>query len=116
MKQKTLKTFLVCLLAFAGIGKSYAHDIAAANADGVTIYYNFTNNQTELKVTYQGNSTSSKAYAGKVAIPWSVRHEGNTYPVTSIGYSAFSNCSGLTEVTIPNSVTSIDISAFSNCI
>lgn len=35
--------------------------------------------------------------------------------VTSIGGSAFSNCSGLTSVTIGNSVTSIGDSAFSYC-
>ena len=35
--------------------------------------------------------------------------------VTNIGQSAFSNCSGLTSVTIPDSVTSISSSAFSNC-
>jgi len=35
--------------------------------------------------------------------------------VTSIGYEAFYDCSGLTSVTIPNSVTSIGSSAFWNC-
>ena len=35
---------------------------------------------------------------------------------TSIGYGAFGGCSGLTSVTIPNSVTSIGVGAFAQCI
>ena len=35
--------------------------------------------------------------------------------MTNIGASAFSGCSGLTNITIPNSVTSIGESAFSGC-
>ena len=50
---------------------------------------------------------SSGKYSGKVVIPEYVEHEGAAYSVTSIGRSAFYNCSGLTSVTIPNSVTII---------
>ena len=37
------------------------------------------------------------------------------YPVTDIWEFAFSGCSSLTDITIPESVTSIGASAFSNC-
>ena len=96
-------------------GKSYAHDIEVANADGVTIYYNYTNDQTELEVTYKKNTTYNDDYAGNVVIPESVTYEGNTYSVTSIGKEAFYWCNRLTELTILGSVTSIGESAFSNC-
>ena len=44
-------------------------------------------------------------HSGEVVIPESVEHEGSAYSVTSIGDEAFFHCSGLTSVTIPNSVT-----------
>ena len=57
----------------------------------------------------------SGQYSGEVVIPESVVHEGAAYSVTSIGEYAFSECFGLTSVTIPNSVTSIGERAFSKC-
>ena len=106
---------LLAALMIVGVGKSYAHDIEVANADGVTIYYNFINEQTELEVTYKGSSYYYADYAGNVVIPESVIYEYNAYPVTSIGDYAFYQCSGLTELTIPGSVTSIGDYAFSYC-
>ena len=57
---------------------------------------------------------SNGKYSGEVVIPESVEHEGTTYSVTSIGESAFVY-SGLTSITIPNSVTDIEGYAFWDC-
>ena len=75
------------------------------------IYYNISNEANkELSVTNCGNS-----YSGVVNIPASVSYNGETYLVTTIGEDAFSYCSNLQSVTIPNSVTSIGYAAFYSC-
>ena len=58
---------------------------------------------------------SSGKYSGEVIIPESVVYEGTAYNVTSIGEKTFYRCSGLTSVTIPNSVKSIGYQAFFYC-
>ncbi len=67
--------------------------------------------------TYDDNGTyititDYPTYAtGAVEIPATIIGK----PVTSIGDSAFRDCSGLTSVTIPEGVTSIGDMAFSGC-
>lgn len=60
--------------------------------------------------------SSPNKYSGSVVIPETVNYGGIDYLVTSINSSAFKGCTGLTEVTIPNSVTEIGISAFYGCL
>ena len=67
-----------------------------ASIDGVL----FNKDKSEL-VTYPAGKTDSE-----YVIPNSV---------TSIGYSAFENCTSLTSVTIPNDVTSIGYGVFQGC-
>ncbi|MCI7576539.1 MAG: leucine-rich repeat domain-containing protein [Bacteroidales bacterium] len=50
-----------------------------------------------------------------IVIPKFVTYENQSYRVVSIGSNAFRYCTGLTSVTIGNSVTSIGDYAFYNC-
>ncbi|MGM9839294.1 MAG: leucine-rich repeat domain-containing protein [Sodaliphilus sp.] len=75
--------------------------------DGVR--YSVNNDSTT--VTVAGYPSGSKP-TGDLTIPESVTYGGISFSVTSIGYEAFYDCSGLTSVTIPNSVTKIGDQAF----
>ena len=59
--------------------------------------------------------------SGAISVPESVTYQGLmtyqglSYSVTRIGDGAFEDCSGLTDITIPDSVTSIGVAAFGAC-
>ena len=78
-----------------------------------TMYFNITNDTVRpytVEVTY-----GDILYAGDVFIPALVMIDDEVYHVTSIGDSAFYDCSSLTSVSIPESVVSVDPNAFTNC-
>ncbi len=107
---KHLFQFSLLLLALLLPTTAIAHDF---EVDGIYYYIN----GNEATVTYKGSDYNeySNEYSGPVTIPLTVTNNGTSYPVTSIGNSAFDGCSDLTSITIPNTITSIGEWAFYDC-
>ncbi len=90
--------------------------IAALQLCAVTVV-NINNIFYRIDEVYNTASVTSKygGYSGCIAIPKEVTCNGGKYIVTGIYQSAFNGCTGLTEITIPESIISIESSAFKGC-
>lgn len=73
------------------------------------IKYNLLENNEAKVASYQSTDLV------EVDIPQSITVDDITYIVTSIGEYAFSRCSSMTSISIPEGVTSIGVSAFYGC-
>lgn len=74
------------------------------------IKYTINADATSVSVALQSTSLS-----GDLVIPQTVAHNGCNLTVIAIANQAFSGCSGLTSVTLPEGVVSIGESAFGGC-
>lgn len=116
-------SFLVTILMCIASTKASAYDIEEKNSDGVTIYYNYINDGTELMVTYQIKRISNYGvpyyvsdYSGNIVIPEEVTHMNRIRKVTAIDEHAFEGCYNLISVSIPENVKSIGKQVFSSCV
>ena len=109
---KQVKLWLATIATLLCSLTASAHDFERDD-----IYYDITSSAT-VAVTYRGRSYGdySNEYSGAVTIPSTVTYNSKTYRVTSIGFTAFYDCSSLTSITIPESVTGIGSYAFRGCI
>lgn len=114
------KTLFFSMLMATVVNVSYASDFNAVSSSGHTLYYNVIDATTHTaSVTYPGASTGSwSGYtkpSGGVIIPSNVTNGGLVYSVVAIDDLAFYDCSGITNVSIPNTIKAIGIGSFSGC-
>ena len=103
-----MKKILSLLLAFVFVIGICASAPITANAASVN---DLTFKLIETDIEYYRVETCSTSAAGKLVIPSTY----NGLPVKAIANSAFSGCSSLRSITIPDSITNIDRYAFSDC-
>ncbi|MDE6444285.1 MAG: leucine-rich repeat domain-containing protein [Muribaculaceae bacterium] len=84
-----------------------------------TFDYPYEGQTLSYEMSYTGacvmGQTDSGDLSGDLVIPAEVTYDEKVYPVTEINYSAFKGCTGLTSVTIPESITYIGNEAFQGC-
>ena len=101
MKKRFLS--LLCILAFAlpfvAATPCFA-DTGETTIGQITYLYD-----TETKEAMVNDVDES--ISGNAVIPGTIEVGDQKYKVTSIGYYAFSGCSSLTQIAIPEGVTSI---------
>ena len=105
------KLFTLFLALVASVGAIYAQ--SGSCGDNLTWTY------SPGTLTISGTGAMAD-YSSYTDVPWydyhsSIKSVIINDGVTSIGRSAFKNCSSLTSITIPNSVTSIGYGAFWYC-
>ena len=105
-----MKKFLILTALLWAAIPAWSYDFSAVAPSGQTLYYHFDGNGGGVRVV-----RGPVLPLGGLVIPSSVTYLGSVYPVTEIGDTAFLYCSGLTSVTIGNSVTSIGEGAFYDC-
>jgi hypothetical protein len=105
------------------LDSSVVIDTSDTNANGVWATINSTVQAArkyvilDISACTAVNNTIERPFSDPIIIQHNAYIKGVTLPstLTSIGYSAFAYCSGLTSVTIPGSVTSIGEWAFAYC-
>lgn len=103
------KIYLFLLALCACFIQMYAETVKIGN-----LYYSLGTTTAQVVKDQSSDKSVYSAYTA-VTIPASVTYNNYTYPVTSIGTSAFEGLTNLQSVTLPTSVNTIGTDAFYGC-
>jgi len=105
----SLRARLLLLALIVSATALYAETVKIGN-----LYYSLGTTTAQVVKDQSSDKSVYSAYTA-VTIPASVTYNNYTYPVTSIGTSAFEALTNLQSVTLPTSVTTIGTDAFYGC-
>ena len=112
-KESFISRAILAIAMILAVGlPTHAHDFEVNG-----IYYNYIDKDAKTVEVTQGSypGIGPIGYGNDIIIPSNVTYDGITYSVTAIGEDAFSGCTALTSIAIPNSIVSIGENAFSGC-
>ena len=103
-----MKKVILFFLTLFVASSVWADEHPSIRVDGILYYVNTGNNTVDV-------GGGNQDLQGDVVAPATIRYDGQTYKVASIGAGAFMECTNISSVTIPNSVTSIENATFQGC-
>jgi len=114
-----MQKFIAIVWMLAISLSAFAYDFHKSIGGGNRLYFNVVGAES-VEVTCP-NTQYGDPYGdflkpiGRVSIPSTVVHDGNSYVVVAIGSHAFEGCDDMRAVTIPSSVRRIGAAAFRDC-
>ena len=110
--KKTLKKALCVLLTLIMLTSAVSASAAALDWNGLAYTFTLSADGTGMILTKCANSL---IFEENVVIPAAVDKDNVRYQVVGIGALAFSNCTNMKTLTIPEGVKTIGARAFENC-
>lgn len=117
-----MKRIAVCLLTILTFGfvQAQDYDFSIIFGNNTLYFYISSTRDNTVELAFPGPSEENPwakhaKPSGKLVIPEQVTYDSITYTVAAIGYNVFSDCKGLTSVTIPATVKSFGEFAFKGC-
>lgn len=113
MKPRVLYVLKLLVLTLA-VSIMYYHTAEARTADFMVdgIFYYLNDDGVSVTVTNR-SVYHAEAYIGDIQIPPTILYNGVNYSVVAIEDGTFSGCTGVTGVSIPNTINKIGSHAFS---